>query len=130
MVDHIGRNEQGREIGNLIRRHNRERDEEARRQAIGPALAVQRARQQEQRDSEEAITLDLADMLNTPRRGGAKGEDESSHKTGRRMPAAVKREIESGQPTTCEQGDDIGIEHEETRLRKDQGKDKGGRKDQ
>ena len=112
--------EQRAEERDLIRLH----DHQARRNTGGKSIAgrraVERAREQPERNRQEYEALDLADMLDAPRRGSAEHEGKRCNDTARRMPAAVVEEHQHRKPRLRQQQQHRNIERMEARMRHEQ----------
>ena len=78
--------------------------------------ALQRPRSSQSAIGQEGEALDLPDMLDAPRGGGAEGEGERRHDARRRMPAAVAEEIRIASPPRPSIAEHDGVDGAKARI--------------
>jgi hypothetical protein len=122
--------EQRAEERNLVRLHQHQSGRDAGKQAIEQRRAIERAREQPQRDCKEHQALDLPDVLDAPRGRRAECEGERRHDAAGRMPAAIAKEHQHREPRAGEQRQHGDIERMEARMRRQQREQNHRREDQ
>ena len=130
VIDDEADKEQRRQERHLIRLHQHQPGRDAGREPVAQRGAIERAREQPQRDREEHEALDLPDVLDAPRRRGAEREGERRHDAARRMPAAVAEEHQHREPAEREQRQHRHVERMEARVRREQRQQHHRREDQ
>ena len=130
MVGHVADQEQRTEKRHLIRLHHHQAGRDAGEQPVDERDAVERTRDQPQRDREEHEALDLSDMLDAPRRGSAERKGERRHDAAGRVPAAIAEEHQHRDAAEREHAKHRHIEGMKARMRRQQREQDDRRKDQ
>ena len=130
VVDHEADEVQRRQIRHLVRLHQHQRARDACGKAVTHRGAIERTREQGERDGEEHEALDLADVLDAPRRRGAEHETECRHDPARRMPAAVAEVHQHRDAGEREQHQHCDVERVKARMRREQRQQRERREDQ
>src|SRR5215208_5623704 len=120
MRDGASRKQPYPEIGHLVTAEEHRRRRESCRYPPGHGNAIEGSRKAQPSDRPHGEAVNLADVLNAPRRRSAESEHERREQGRGGMPTAVPRKKESGHRAGEKQGEDCRIGHHETWLRRDQ----------